>query len=95
MKIYIEEQTTCVFKTSSMDVNLSENVEIGGRSWRCVSAISNVGSSYFRIGNRWFISNDCKEIKETELTGIEMVIYERADMDGVDKSENYARKGHL
>ena len=50
-----KEQKICIFKTSSMELDLLDNLEIGREIWNCVGAISKAGSSYFRIGNRWFI----------------------------------------
>ena len=88
-----KEQKVCIFKTSSMELDLLENVEIGREFWKCVGAISMVGSSYFRIGNRWFISNNCNEIFQTEVKGIEIAIYERNDMKDGDKSETFLYKG--
>merc|ERR1711974_232315 len=71
-----EEQKICIFKNYSMVLNLLENIEIGKEIWNCVGAISKDGSSYFRIGNRWFISNDCNEIFQFEVKEIEIAIYE-------------------
>ena len=76
-----------------MDLDLIENIEIGREIWNCVGAISKAGSSYFRIGNRWFISNDCYEIFQTEVKGIEFAIYERSDMEDGYKAEKFFYKG--
>ena len=46
-KIFLgEEQKICMFKTSSMDLNLLENVEIGREIWNCVSGTDYVGNSF-------------------------------------------------
>ena len=76
-----------------MDLDLLENVEIGEEIWNCVGAISKDGSSYFRIGDKWFISSKCNEIYETEVKEIEIAIYERIDMEDGDKAEKFFYKG--
>ena len=36
-----EEQTTCIFCCVSMELDLQENLEMEGKLWKCVGAISN------------------------------------------------------
>ena len=90
-----EEARTCIFKGISMDVDLLEIINMGNGDYECVGAISKDGFSYFRVGNKWFESNQYTEIRKTEVNNIEVAIYDRKDMEGLANSENFflSRKG--
>ena len=88
-----EEARTCIFKGISMDVDLLEIINMGNGDYECVGAISKDGFSYFRVGNKWFESNQYTEIRKTEVNNIEVAIYDRKDMEGLANSENFFYQG--
>ena len=84
-----EDKKTCFFKGSSLNVDLLENLNFQNQTWKCVGAISENDVPYFRIENKWFKSNECHEIKNTEVKNIKVAIYDCIDMPGVDKPEEF------
>ena len=92
-EFYLGEETrTCFFKGSCMEVDLSENINMGSEYFECIGAISKDGFSYFRVENKWFESNEFTEIKNTAVINIEVAIYDRINMEGLN-SENFFYQG--
>ena len=53
---------SCIFYSSgSMKINVESVLNFGGKSWKCIGAISNASESFFKIRNKWFISTENNE----------------------------------
>merc|ERR1711884_929470 len=57
------------------------------------SAVTSNNDVYFRIGNKWFESNECKETECLELENVVVAIYDRTNLPNCKTSETYAYKG--
>ena len=72
-----DKQSTIIFTSSSMNVNLNETLLIGSLNWHCVSIISKGGKIYFRHDNNWYDSSDLTEVIVLENRNILLAIYEK------------------
>ena len=52
-----DEQKTCIFRSSSIEIDLQESLEFGSKFWKCVGAICESGESYFKLNHKWFNSS--------------------------------------
>ena len=48
-----------------MNISLNSIIKFGGKSWKCIGAISNSYKSFFKVKNNWFMSTE--NSKEIEL----------------------------
>ena len=64
-RIVGEDQTPCIFDCFSMELDLKENLQVEGKLWKCVGAISSDNDSFFRVKDKWFkTSETVKEIED-------------------------------
>ena len=85
-----EDQTTCIFACFSMELDLQENLQMEGKLWKCVGAISSDRDSFFRVNDKWFkTSETVKEIEACHVKQITLAVYDRTDMVECQKSEMY------
>jgi hypothetical protein len=78
-----DEQKVCIFKSSSIELDLQESLEFGGKLWKCVGAISDNGESYFKMNLKWFKSSVNEEIDECMVTHITIAVYDRSDIEEI------------
>ena len=92
--IFGNEQKTCQFYGSDMQVNLQEILTVGGKLWKCVGA-TNGTDSFFRINNEWFMSskNDVTKLQDFSLENISLVSYDRFDIGESQPSDEYCYVG--
>ena len=73
------ELKTCIFSCISMTIVLHDTVNFGGYMWRCIGAVTGNDNTYFRIGNKWFKSDEYKEINVKEIQNVIVAIYDRSN----------------
>ena len=72
-----DKQSTIIFTSSSMNVNLNETLLIGSHNWHCVSILSKEGKIYFRHDNNWYDASDLTEVVVLDKMNSVLAIYEK------------------
>ena len=72
-----EEQTTMIFTSSAMDIDLKEQITIGSNNWHCVSMISKTGQILFEYGDKWYNSSNLNEVITMYHSNVVLAVYEK------------------
>ena len=83
-----EEQTTMILTSSAMDIDLKEQIIIGGNKWHCVSMISKTGQILFKYGDKWYDSSNLNEVITMYHSNVVLAIYEKNNI--ISYEDNFA-----
>ena len=88
-----ENQQTIIFAGASMVVNLNENIFVGGKYFKCISAATS-STCYFRNNENWYSAVDTiQEVFDYNVDGISLALYESIDFPDTSVTETTCYAG--